>query len=475
MTKLREWKMAGAVLAFFAATAIAAPAQVVLNTLFSFNGADGSAPHYMSLIQGTDGSFYGTTMARGADGDGVVFKITPTGTQTVLHTFCSQPNCADGSNPYVGLVQATDGNFYGTTYGGGTAYDGTVFKITPAGVLTTLYNFCVQGYPCVDGALPTGALVQGTDGNLYGTTTKGGLRGYYGGTVFRITTDGSLTTVYSFCTHPNTCPDGAIPFAGLIQDPKGNFYGTTMAGGSDGAGAVFRITPEGRLTTLYSFCSQEQCADGNEPQGALVEGLDGNLYGTTTLGGTNEGGGTVYKITPAGTLTTLYRFCEHPIRDWCPDSGRPLTGLALASNGDLVGTTSLRPTIFGISSAGKFEQYTQADNSSAGLLQGTDGLFYGTAGGGTFDEGTVFSLSIGLAPFVKTTPEFGQVGASVIILGTNLTGTTIVTFNGTQATFTIVSSSEITTSVPTGATSGKVEVTTPSGTLTSNVPFHVIP
>ncbi len=171
---------------------------------------------------------------------------SPAQTFTTLYQFCSQPNCADGVHPLAGLIQASDGNFYGTTQeGGANGPDyGTVFKITPAGTLTTLYSFCPQSN--CGGVLPRAALVQGADGNFYGTTTQGGSNGY--GTVFKITAEGALTTLHSF-----TGSDGRDSIAGLVQASDGNFYGTTSQGGADGYGTVFSITPGGTLTILHSF------------------------------------------------------------------------------------------------------------------------------------------------------------------------------------------------------------------------------
>ncbi len=222
---------------------------------------------------------------------------------TTLHAFAGYPN--DGSAPSAGLVQATDGNFYGTTYAGGTSGNcqggcGTVFRITPGGTLTTLHSF-----DCYDGASPTAALVQGTDGNFYGTTYGGGANQYYG-TVFKITPSGTLTSLYSFCAQAN-CTDGSMPYAGLVQGTDGNFYGTTLEGGANSGcslgsgtcGTVFKITPGGTLTTLHSFCAQSGCADGGNPYAGLVQASDGNFYGTTFERGAN-GYGTVFKITPSG-------------------------------------------------------------------------------------------------------------------------------------------------------------------------------
>ena len=174
----------------------------------------------------------------------------------------------------------------------------------PAQTLTTLYSFCSQG-GCTDGDYPRAGLVQTTNGDLYGTTAAGGAN-RLGGTVFKITPGGTLTTLYSFCSQTN-CTDGSNSFAGLVQAANGDLYGTTGDGGANGYGAVFKITPSGTLTTLYSFCSQTNCTDGAGPEAGLVQAANGDLYGTTYSGGNNYNG-TVFKITPTGTLTTLYRF-----------------------------------------------------------------------------------------------------------------------------------------------------------------------
>ncbi len=216
-----------------------------MTTLYSFGGSDGSGP-WAGLIQATDGNFYGTTTQGGAYGDGTVFKITPSGALTTLHSFAG----SDGSSPYAGLIQGTDGNFYGTTYYGGAAtwcYGyagcGTIFRITPSGTLTTLHSF--DGG---DGAWPQAGLLQANDGNFYGTALTGGATtfcyGYPGcGTIFKITPSGTLTTLYSF-----QGSEGAIPIGGLIQASDGKFYGTTEGGGDTvdcqgGCGTIFRLVP----------------------------------------------------------------------------------------------------------------------------------------------------------------------------------------------------------------------------------------
>jgi len=455
MSDLSFWRGFCLVCLFCTLEAIPSPGQI-FKSLLSFNGLDGAHPEWEPLVQGLDGNLYGTTSDGGADDDGTVFKVTQTGTLTLLHSFHGK----DGSEPFAGLVQATNGTFYGTTLHGGTTptSHGTVFEITPAGTLTVLHSFCSRA-ACEDGAEPETGLAQGTDGNFYGTTSAGGA--YGDGTVFKITPSGTLTTLYAFdeLSFPN----------GLVAATDGNFYGTTGQGGAYGGGTVFKITPTGTLTTLYSFTLTS--SDGDEPFDTLVQAPDGNFYGTTLYGGTYFDG-TVFKITPSGTLTTLHSF------DSAVDGSQPGM-LVLATDGNFYGTTWLY-TVFRITLGGTLttlHRFQGADGSNPfGLVQATNGIFYGaTSSGGADDDGTVYALALGLGPFVETLPTAGKVGEQVKILGNNLTGSTRVTFNGTPASFTVVSSSEIDTTVPGGATTGKVRVTTPSGTLTSNVDFQVMP
>jgi uncharacterized repeat protein (TIGR03803 family) len=451
-------KRAYAVFALCAATAISLPAQT-FTTLHTFTQSEGQGL-LSSLVQGTDGNLYGTTGYAGACSlCGTVFKITPSGTLTTLHKFTGG---TDGSAPSAGLIQATNGDFYGTTSSGGANNRGTVFKITPSGTLTTLYSFCSKSF-CADGDWPL-ALVQATNGDLYGTTLHGGLINcgqlFTCGTVFKITLSGTLTTLHSFNYN-----DGSNPAGGLIQGSDGDLYGTTEFGWFR-YGTVFKITPSGTLTTLYGFCPQPGCADGAEPQAGLIQAADGDFYGTTYFGGAN-GRGAVFKITPSGTLTTLHSFDS-------TDGQNPQAGLVQATDGDFYGTTynggsNNLGTVFKMTSSGMLTTLHSVDHPAAALVQDTNGTFYGTTYGGS----TVFSLSVGLGPFVETLPTSGEVGSSVDILGTDLTGATSVTFNGTEAKFAVESSNLIKATVPTGASTGKVQVVTPSGTLSSNVPFRI--
>ena len=481
-------KTAGLVFLLSIATAIAAPAQT-FTTLHSFTGADGNVPQG-TLIQGVDGNFYGTTYEGGANGssgtpDGTIYKITPQGTLTILHSFCSQTGCLGGAAPFAGLLQGNDGNFYGTANAAGTNGGGTAFKITSQGTFTTLYNFCAQP-TCSDGTAPTGALAQGADGNFYGTTFYGGANG--DGTVFKLTPQGSLTTLYSFCPQAN-CADGQHPQAGLVQGTDGNLYGTTSYGGADAHGTVFKITLQGKVTTLHSFCSLANCTDGDTPYAGVIQGTDGNFYGTTLYGGTIAPSvyGTVFKITRQGVLTTLYSFCS---QSNCGDGFSPYAGLFQGADGNFYGTTNtgganFEGTVFKITPQGTLttlfsfcvqSQCSDGFGSFAGVVEATSGKLYGTtASGGANQFGTVFSLTAGLGAFVQTLPTSGKLGSAVKIQGTNLTGTTAVSFHGTAATFTVVSGSLIKTTVPVGATTGTVKVTTPHGVLTSIKTFRVTP
>src|ERR1022692_2079528 len=257
--KLSWGTTACAVFVVCAATAITLPAQV--STLFTFDGTHGASP-YAGLVQATDGDLYGTTWGGGAKNAGTVFKITPAGILTTLYSFCSQTNCTDGAEAEAGLFQAANGDLYGTTFYGGSHNHGTVFRITPTGTLTTLYSFCSQS-GCADGDLPLARLVQAANRDLYGTTTSGGT--HDGGTVFKITPSGTLTTLYSFCSQ-SACTDGLQPVAGLVQLANGDFYGTTQYGGGHPFRTGFKNTPSGPLTTLYRFvCSQSGCPDGVDP------------------------------------------------------------------------------------------------------------------------------------------------------------------------------------------------------------------
>ena len=412
------------------------------------------------LIQGLDGDFYG------AQPGGAIFKVTPEGTLTIVHSFSR----SEGTNPGP-LLLATDGNFYGSTNEFGPNGFGGIFKLTPSGILTIIH-----GFQASDGENPlNGGLAQGSNGDLYGTTYEGGE--FDGGTAYKISLDGVFEKLYDFPKHSG-------PIVALIRATDGNFYGVTQSGGSTGTGTVFRMTPAGAVTTLHNFGSEN---DGGWPLYGLVQASNGKLYGTVTEGpGTNQGA--VYEITTTGLYTLIYSF----------DFGSgPECSLIQATNGKLYGTTygggtHNGGTVFEITTAGALTTLYSfcADTGEpddcgslpeAGLFQATNGLLYGTTGYGEWQsstnyEGEIFNESVGLGAFVQSIPTFGPTGTKVIILGTDLTGTTSVSFNGTPAVFTVVSPTEITTTVPAGARTGEIQVVTPGATLFSKLAdFRVTP
>jgi uncharacterized repeat protein (TIGR03803 family) len=466
--------------------AVSSSVAQTFTTLVNFDGTNGSGPYLTSLIQGADGNLYGVTFEGGTStscqdlsGCGTIYRMTPGGVLTTIYNFCAQTGCTDGYLP-MGVTLATDGSFYGTTYAGGANGQGTVFKITIGGKLTTLYSFCALAN-CADGAIPLAGLTQAADGRLYGTTFGGantGCSGYGCGTVFKITTAGQLTTLYAF-------PSSGNPAGVLIQGRDGNLYGTeTGNAGSSGASTIFKVSPAGAFATVYQF------GGGTDVYSGLVQGADGNLYGTSAEGGSNINGncsngftcGTVFKTTPSGTLTTVYNFCAQVN---CSDGSIPFSQLVDATDGLFYGTTYGGGnfgggTIFSVSAAGSLTALHSFDGTDGagpyvGLVQHTNGTLFGaTTYSGTLGHGTVFSLNAGLRPFVGLVQSLGKVGTTVGILGQGFTGTTAVSFNGLPATYHVKSDTFMTAVVPTGATTGKVVVTTPGGTLTSNVNFRIL-
>jgi uncharacterized repeat protein (TIGR03803 family) len=342
-------------------------AQTV-DVLHGFSGGDGASPEG-APIQAADGSLYGTTMNGGSTGLGTVFRVAPDGSFTTLHTFVG--GSADGATPLAGLLQATDGNFYGTTYRGGAFNEGTVFAMSPSGFVTVLHSFAAGS----DGDLPSAALIQATDGSLYGTTVGGGSSNL--GTVFRITTGGMFAVVYSFTGGAN---DGALPSGGVIQATDGNFYG---ANGGGVAGTIYRMTPAGAVTVLHAFSGG---LDGNGP-GPVMQGVDGMLYGTTVSGGASRLG-VLFTMNLDGTFSILHSFAG------VPDGAYPQSGLTQASNGDLYGATwaggasfeccSTTGTLYRVHLDGAYEVvhvfggFIDGAGPLAALTEGLDGNLYGT-------------------------------------------------------------------------------------------------
>jgi uncharacterized repeat protein (TIGR03803 family) len=479
---------AAVLLALVIGVAVPAQAQNTYTVLHSYNGATDGANPTWGLTQGTSGNLFGTASNGGVHGGGTSYLVTAAGVVTVLYSFCALPDgsvCLDGNLLQSGVVQSSEVFFYGVTVFGGdlTNNAGIVYKISPTGLLTILHDFVGT-----DGANPYATMVHGTDGEFYGSTTAGGTNGL--GTIYKINDVGIFTSLHSFVG-----TDGQFPVTQMIQGLDGNFYGVTEMGGNNGtnAGTIFEITSGGVFTNLYNFCSLASCADGSKPVGALVQGTDGNFYGTTETGGLRSGG-VAYRITPTGTFNVIYNFCSKP---GCTDGNSPAAGLIEANDGNLYGTTLLGGTsstactamqqggcgtIFKLGSGGKLttlysfcQQIACADgNSMQGpLLEDTSGIFYGTTTtGGANGDGVMFSLSTGLSKFILARPNYGKAGNTIKILGNALNGASSVTFNGTPATFTVVQGSLISATVPVGVTTGKIKVVTPSGTISTFLNFQ---
>ena len=366
--------------------------------------SDGNNPGG-GLVEDSHGNFYGTTTVGGTFNAGAAYVIRPDGTETLLHSFGGATG--DGIHPNGALVLGSDGNLYGTTSNGGTYGGGTVFSLTPAGAETVLLSFggAIYGGGTFlrgsTGLFPNGGLIQDSQGDFYGTTQAGGAlpggNGVPGGTVFRLTRDGFWTLLYTFSFGT---ADGSNPQAGLILGRDGNLYGTTSDGGTAQFGTVFRITPAGKETILYSF---QGGIDGMSPVGALTLGSDGNFYGTTEGGGAT-GGGAVFRVTPTGDESVLYSFQDGS------DAAFPMATLLEGSDGNLYGTSNsggqnAGGTVFMVTPTGvetvlySFSGFFGNDGNPTGaLVLGSDGSLYGTTAAATTGaEGTVFRLTTAMS------------------------------------------------------------------------------
>jgi len=372
--------------------AMCAQSPANVTPVVSFSGPNGNTP-YAGLLQSTDGNFYGTTYRGGAFGFpfglGTVFKLTTNGLLTTLASF----NATNGAKPFAGLIQHPDGNLYGNTSEGGTNGIGTIFRITTNGLLTSLYSFTTNS-----GGNPSARLTLGSDGALYGTAQLGGSKDQ--GTIFRTTTNGSLTILVSLGD-----TNGSVPYAELLQATDGHLYGTTTAGGAWNLGTVFRVTTSGAFTVLMSFDG----TNGAKPYGGLIQETGGSLYGTTTYGGPNDSG-TVFRITTNGSFQTLHYFMGDP------DGAYPRATLLRGNDGFLYGTTILGGTsdingawgtVFQISTNGLFASlatfHFDANGISpyGGIVQDASGSLYTTTSSqGTGLRGTVVRLNPG-QPFLE--------------------------------------------------------------------------
>lgn len=363
-----------------------APAQTYSESvLHSFAGQDGASP-LTGLVRDKAGNMYGTTSAGGASGYGTVFRLNTNGKATVLHSF---KGSADGATPYASVVRDAAGNLYGTTYFGGSANLGTVFKVDTAGKETVLHTFVGAN----DGSLPLGGLFLDSKGNLYGTTQGGGA--YYQGTVFKVNTAGKETVLHIF-----SGGDGAYPFATPILDKNGNIYGTTEGGGAWNVGTVFKLTKKGKETVLYSFTGTG--GDGAYPAARLIQDAAGNFYSTTWQGGKTcfDGCGTVFKVTVTGKETVLYSF------NGPPDGAYPAAGLVRDAAGNFYGTTagggaSNSGSVFKLDKSGTETSLYSFTGGADGsipfyetLVRDAAGALYGTTyQGGASNLGTIFKLT----------------------------------------------------------------------------------
>lgn len=427
---------------------------------------EGCGPQYPAVLaQGRDGDLYGTADAGGTLNLGTIFKMTTSGAMTTLYNFSG----ADGANPDGGLVLGTDGNFYGTTRFGGASNLGTVFKITPAGVLTTLHSF--DG---TDGSEPRPGVVQGKNGMFYGTTC--GFNPPW--TAYSITSSGKFKTIAS----SNDVRNATCSFGPLTLGNDGNLYGTTTAGGVLEQGTVYRLSPAGLLKTIYAA----DFAHGNNLFAPVVQANDGFLYGTTAAGGSGSFG-VVFKLSLAGKYTKLHEFGL----DLNNDGMTPYAGLAAASDGKMYGATTSGVgsgsvpygNLFSVTSSGTYNMLYPFDGvhgylEQATPMQHTNGKIYGmTVGSAPPNKtgGVLYSLDNGAPAFVSLLTRWATAGQTVQILGQGFTGTSSVKFGTGSATFNVVTDTYMTAVVPADGVTGFVTVTTPSGTLTSSRSFFAVP
>jgi len=349
--------------------------------LHSFNDGgvvdDGQSP--AGMVLGTDGNFYGVTSNGGSSGAGSVFKMTPQGTPTILHSFGDGTVTNDGAHPNNGLALDSNGNLYGTTQNGGANGFGAIFKTAPSGTTTILYSFNA-GY--FNGTASEAGITAGEDGNFYGITTNNQF--------YSITPTGSFTAVQTLSNivYTNTS-------APMIRGADGNFYGTTIYNNEDTGGSIFRVTPQGTATVLDYL--------GSVPYGELVQGSDGNFYGTA--------GGTIFEMTLQGAITTLHTFGDGSVAN---DGQNPGGNLVIGADGNLYGTTSEGGTagqgvVFKLTLGAQNVEsivHSFGDGSvpndgtgAANLLAGPNGLIFGTTGaGGANNEGAAFAMTYFTSP-----------------------------------------------------------------------------
>ena len=418
--------------------------------LYNFMGeGDGAGPQ-AAPIQAANGVFYGTASADGvSDNEGTAYSITSAGAFKLLHKF---NGATEGYTIPAGLVQGTDGNFYGATVYGGANGDGTIFKMTPAGAVTVLHNFDGS-----DGAKGNWALVQDPNGNFYGATLSGGTYGY--GVIYQITSTGTYTVLHNL--NP-AAGDGEIPGSQLTIGSDGNLYGVTASGNGGYAGNLYRITTSGTFTPLYTFCQGGgDCTDGFGPSSPLKQNTNGVFYGSTFSGGdyscgNDTGCGTVYSL---NTGLKPFAALEMTSGKEGSEIGILGQGFTAATTVSFAGTPATSITLAGAKFLGV--------KVPAGALTGTVTV---TTGSTALTSSLPFRVTPTIASF---SPTSGAPGTPVTITGTGLTQTTEVVFNGKKATITVNSDTEITATVPAAATTGKIGLATKGGTAVSTTNFTV--
>ncbi len=445
-------------------------AQVSFSTVYSLTLSDPHDGSNQAIAQGRDGNMYITGPIGGDTGNfsciggcGGVLSLTPAGVETIIYQMGT--NIADGETPQGGVTLGSDGSLYGTTsqsFVVGSGAYGTIYKLTTGGTFTLLYSFGTGA-----ARSPVAAPVQANDGNYYGTTVESGTSGE----IYRITSAGVFTTLFTFTASETMGGEG------MVLGTDGNLYG---ASGIFNCGSVWKTTTNGVFTELHNFTSTST-TDGCAPQG-VVQAADGNFYGVTGSGGANNDG-TIFRVTPNGTFKVLHTFAG--TADGIGPAASPIVG----SDGALYGTAmgggaNSAGSIWKITTAGVFTKlfdFSTANQAAysplSQLAQNTNGNFYGTGyQGGVNAQGGLYELSTGLAPFAKLVTASGKEGAKIGILGQGFSTGSVVKFGGVTATTkTLTGTTFILATVPTGALTGLVTVGTGGTTLTSSTTFRVTP
>ena len=436
------------------------------------------SPVYASTIRDSSGNLYGTTSLGGTASKGTVFKITPAGTVTTMAEFTGVTGAVKGESPFTDLLLASDGHLYGTTAAGGAGNHGTLFRLTTGGVVTTLVEF--TGTIGSNKGVNPSAVIEGADGLLYGATANGGANNQ--GTIYRVPkSGGNITTLVEFAGR-TTAPRGSSPIGKLLLASDGNFYGTTYTGGNNdvagggGNGTIYRLTPAGALTTLVEFSGTSGAFLGSRPTGHLSEGSDGLLYGTTSLGGSSDKG-TAFKVSKGGTLTSLFSFAG--AADGGGEVGSVLLPLpdGFSYGVSYGGGTTNNGTVFRLSSAGVLTTLGRFNGSASGAYAGSrpralslqsDGNLYGTTTGA---PGTVYRIRFGPTPV--TSPAASIAGASARLSGSvnpNGSATTVSFEYGTSPSS--LSTTTSAQSIPAGSVVVSVSIPISSGLIPGQTYYY---